>query len=135
MGAETKKPEVVTRVDLLEHGDKIKKEMSRNIEKVDAKVDEVSRDLADVKTVMAPLSSTLDQIAENTKETATTLNRFASDTTKHLHEHDIELTNMKASSETKKGNKTRNVSIILGIITLIGGLLTAVIGIIPAFLH
>ncbi|EAC6413304.1 hypothetical protein EOE59_12060 [Listeria monocytogenes] len=121
----------VTRLELLEHESKLKIDVSKDIEKIENKVDVLGDDLSDLKDIVIPLSISLDQIAKNTERTATTLDRFASDTTIHLHDHDIELTEIKAKSENEERAKTSDVGVTVAIIGLIGAVITTIITIAP----
>lgn len=121
----------VTRLELLEHESKLKTEVSKDIEKIENKVDGLGDDLNDLKDIVVPLSLSLDQIAKNTERTATTLDRFASDTTIHLHDHDIELTEIKAKSENDEKAKTSDVGVTVAIIGLIGAVITTIITLAP----
>ncbi|HHR2320284.1 TPA: hypothetical protein ACSY12_15060, partial [Listeria monocytogenes] len=106
-------------------------EVSKDIEKIENKVDGLGDDLNDLKDIVVPLSLSLDQIAKNTERTATTLDRFASDTTIHLHDHDIELTEIKAKSENEEKAKTSDVGVTVAIIGLIGAVITTIITLAP----
>ncbi|EAF0585786.1 hypothetical protein CDS10_12245 [Listeria monocytogenes] len=125
----------VTRLELLEHESKLKIDVSKDIEKIENKVDVLGDDLSDLKDIVIHLSISLDQIAKNTERTATTLDRFASDTTIHLHDHDIELTEIKAKSENEERAKTKaktsDVGVTVAIIGLIGAVITTIITIAP----
>ncbi|HAK0939748.1 TPA: hypothetical protein H1583_002302 [Listeria monocytogenes] len=125
----------VTRLELLEYESKLKIDVSKDIEKIENKVDGLGDDLNDLKDIVIPLSISLDQIAKNTERTATTLDRFASDTTIHLHDHDIELTEIKAKSENEERAKTKaktsDVGVTVAIIGLIGAVITTIITIAP----
>ncbi|EAC5134692.1 hypothetical protein JE61_04180 [Listeria monocytogenes] len=121
----------VTRLELLEHESKLKIDVSKDIEKIENKVDVLGDDLSDLKDIVIPLSISLDQIAKNTERTAETLDRFASDTTIHLHDHDIELTEIKAKSENEERAKTSDVGVTVAIIGLIGAVITTIITIAP----
>ncbi|HAM1780083.1 TPA: hypothetical protein H9501_002335 [Listeria monocytogenes] len=121
----------VTKLDLLERESKLKVEISREIEKVNSKVAGVSSDLSDLKDIVIPLSLSLDQIAKNTERTAVTLDRFASDTTNHLHEHDIALTGIKAESSNTEKKKSGDALVTVSIIGLIGAVVTAIITVAP----
>ncbi|EGL4172619.1 hypothetical protein D7094_04425 [Listeria monocytogenes] len=121
----------VTRLELLEHESKLKTEVSKDIEKIENKVDGLGDDLNDLKDIVVPLSLSLDQIAKNTERTAETLDRFASDTTIHLHDHDIELTEIKAKSENEEKAKTSDVGVTVAIIGLIGAVITTIITLAP----
>nr|WP_234449323.1 hypothetical protein [Listeria monocytogenes] len=113
----------------------MKIDVSKDIEKIENKVDVLGDDLSDLKDIVIPLSISLDQIAKNTERTATTLDRFASDTTIHLHDHDIELTEIKAKSENEEMAKTKaktsDVGVTVAIIGLIGAVITTIITIAP----
>ncbi|EAG2632241.1 hypothetical protein BTF39_10825 [Listeria monocytogenes] len=113
----------------------MKIDVSKDIEKIENKVDVLGDDLSDLKDIVIPLSISLDQIAKNTERTATTLDRFASDTTIHLHDHDIELTEIKAKSENEERAKTKaktsDVGVTVAIIGLIGAVITTIITIAP----
>ncbi|EAD0059576.1 hypothetical protein Y845_14590 [Listeria monocytogenes] len=121
----------VTKLELLEHESKLKTEVSKDIEKIENKVDGLGDDLNDLKDIVVPLSLSLDQIAKNTERTATTLDRFASDTTIRLHDHDIELTEIKAKSENEEKAKTSDVGVTVAIIGLIGAVITTIITLAP----
>ncbi|HDU3273436.1 TPA: hypothetical protein RFK70_002935 [Listeria monocytogenes] len=121
----------VTILELLEHESKLKTEVSKDIEKIENKVDGLGDDLNDLKDIVVPLSLSLDQIAKNTERTATTLDRFASDTTIHLHDHDVELTEIKAKSENEEKAKTSDVGVTVAIIGLIGAVITTIITLAP----
>ncbi|EAC3455769.1 hypothetical protein LP21_03300 [Listeria monocytogenes] len=121
----------VTRLELLEYESKLKIDVSKDIEKIENKVDGLGDDLNDLKDIVIPLSLSLDQIAKNTERTATTLDRFASDTTIHLHEHDIELTSIKAKSEKADKVKNSDAMVTVAIIGLIGAVITTIITLAP----
>ncbi|HGI6600300.1 TPA: hypothetical protein ACJUI8_002380 [Listeria monocytogenes] len=121
----------VTRLELLEYESKLKIDVSKDIEKIENKVDGLGDDLNDLKDIVIPLSLLLDQIAKNTERTATTLDRFASDTTIHLHEHDIELTSIKAKSEKADKVKNSDAMVTVAIIGLIGAVITTIITLAP----
>ncbi|EEX0260205.1 hypothetical protein ACTRW1_13460 [Listeria monocytogenes] len=121
----------VTRLELLEYESKLKIDVSKDIEKTENKVDGLGDDLNDLKDIVIPLSLSLDQIAKNTERTATTLDRFASDTTIHLHEHDIELTSIKAKSEKADKVKNSDAMVTVAIIGLIGAVITTIITLAP----
>ncbi|EIT0069941.1 hypothetical protein L1A92_002984, partial [Listeria innocua] len=57
----------VTRLDLLEHGDKLKKEIRTEIKEVDKNVDELREDMGELKDLVLPISGALQQIVDNTK--------------------------------------------------------------------
>ncbi|EAE1967281.1 hypothetical protein GX75_16240 [Listeria monocytogenes] len=109
----------------------MKIDVSKDIEKIENKVDGLGDDLNDLKDIVIPLSLSLDQIAKNTERTATTLDRFASDTTIHLHEHDIELTSIKAKSEKADKVKNSDAMVTVAIIGLIGAVITTIITLAP----
>ncbi|EAF8799694.1 hypothetical protein A0232_04105 [Listeria monocytogenes] len=121
----------VTRLELLEYESKLKIDVSKDIEKIENKVDGLGDDLNDLKDIVIPLSLSLDQIAKNTERTVTTLDRFASDTTIHLHEHDIELTSIKAKSEKADKVKNSDAMVTVAIIGLIGAVITTIITLAP----
>lgn len=121
----------VTILELLEYESKLKIDVSKDIEKIENKVDGLGDDLNDLKDIVIPLSLSLDQIAKNTERTATTLDRFASDTTIHLHEHDIELTSIKAKSEKADKVKNSDAMVTVAIIGLIGAVITTIITLAP----
>ncbi|EAF3114168.1 hypothetical protein CSI37_09460 [Listeria monocytogenes] len=121
----------VTRLELLEYESKLKIDVSKDIEKIENKVDGLGDDLNDLKDIVIPLSLSLDQIAKNTERTAITLDRFASDTTIHLHEHDIELTSIKAKSEKADKVKNSDAMVTVAIIGLIGAVITTIITLAP----
>ncbi|EJX7679048.1 hypothetical protein OIX82_001609 [Listeria monocytogenes] len=121
----------VTRLELLEYESKLKIDVSKDIEKIENKVDGLGDDLNYLKDIVIPLSLSLDQIAKNTERTATTLDRFASDTTIHLHEHDIELTSIKAKSEKADKVKNSDAMVTVAIIGLIGAVITTIITLAP----
>lgn len=114
----------VTRLDLLEHGDKLKKEIRTEIKEVDKNVDELREDMGELKDLVLPISGALQQIVDNTKETAVSLKGVI----KKQQEHDIEMAEFRISSKQKgkkrEGNTTIIVAIIGGICTIIGTMLT-----------
>lgn len=114
----------VTRLDLLEHGDKLKKEIRTEIKEVDKNVDELREDMGELKDLVLPISGALQQIVDNTKETAVSLKGVI----EKQQEHDIEMAEFRISNTQKgkkrEGNTTIIVAIIGGICTIIGTMLT-----------
>ncbi|EPU3636855.1 hypothetical protein ACVWSE_001001 [Listeria monocytogenes] len=114
----------VTRLDLLEHGDKLKKEIRTEIKEVDKNVDELREDMGELKDLVLPISGALQQIVDNTKETAVSLKGVI----EKQQAHDIEMAEFRIPSKQKgkkrEGNTTIIVAIIGGICTIIGTMLT-----------
>ncbi|MBC1307880.1 hypothetical protein [Listeria booriae] len=120
------KNDYVTQLDLLKHGDKLKKELNNNITKVS---DEVS----ELKSLVLPLTASSQQTAKNTEKISDTLEVFVGNTTSHLHKHDLEISEMRGTVADKTEKKKGNTTIIVTIITVIGGIITGIIALAPVF--
>ncbi|WP_036064792.1 hypothetical protein [Listeria grandensis] len=116
----------VTRLDLLEHGDKLKSEFTKDLK-------EVKEEVLDLKTMVLPLAVSAEQTAKNTEKMSETLERFASNTTVHLHKHDLDISKMQGNVEVGRERKQGNTSIIVAIITITGGVIGTIIGLAPLF--
>ncbi|EHF3609096.1 hypothetical protein JSO03_003022, partial [Listeria innocua] len=102
----------VTRLDLLEHGDKLKKEIRTEIKEVDKNVDELREDMGELKDLVLPISGALQQIVDNTKETAVSLKGVI----EKQQAHDIEMAEFRISSKQKGKKREGNTTIIVAII-------------------
>ncbi|MBC6308103.1 hypothetical protein HCJ66_00920 [Listeria sp. FSL L7-1582] len=116
----------VTQLELLKHGDKIKKELTSDIK-------EVREDVSDLKEIVIPLAFSAEQTAKNTEKMSETLERFANNTTDHLHKHDLDISKIQGSAEEGTEKKKSNSAIIIALITVTGGLITAIVKLAPLF--
>lgn len=138
MENEKQKIDYVSRAELFQHGNDIKKEMSKKVEKVENKVDKLSEEVVELKVLVIPMVSSSKETAKNTQKMADTLERYTRATTKQLHDHDLEIANVKNSIDNtlenikeddseEKEKRFSNVQIITSVLALIGIILGAIL--------
>lgn len=118
----------VTRLELIETQHRLKEDVTKRIDVVDEKVD-------NLRDVVLPLAESSKQTAANTGKMADTMEKFTEaqrETNGRLNEklssHDVEFARLSviagAKSEDKKANATIIVAVIAGFAAIVGGLFT-----------
>jgi len=116
----------VTRLELIESQHRLKEDVTKRIDVVDEKVD-------NLRDVVLPLVESSKQTAENTRKIAESMDRFTEaqrGTNDRVNEkingHSISLERLNvvtgAQSEHKKANATVLVAVIGGVVAIISGL-------------
>lgn len=116
----------VTRLELIESQHRLKEDVTKRIDIVDEKVD-------NLRDVVLPLAESSKQTAENTGKMAASLEKFTEaqrgkneSIYEKINGHDVEFARLNvltgAQSETKKANATVLVAVIGGVTAIIGGL-------------
>lgn len=123
-----KQPGFVTRLELVESQSRLKEDVTKRIEVVDEKVD-------NLRDVVLPLAEFSKQTAANTGKMADTLERFT-DAQRGKNEsiyakmngHDVEFARLNAingaKSDDKKSNSMILVAVIGGVVAIVTGLFT-----------
>ncbi|HHH5825564.1 TPA: hypothetical protein ACP2RJ_002104 [Listeria monocytogenes] len=138
MENEKKKIDYVSRAELFQHGNDIKKEMSKKVDKVETKVDKISEEVVELKVLVIPMVSSSKETAKNTQKMADTLERYTQATTKQLHDHDLQIADVKNSIDytlksinddgtEEKEKRFSNVQIITSVLALVGIILGAIL--------
>ena len=123
--------EYVTRLELIKTQQDLKNDVSVKIDEVDKKVDTLN-------DIVLPLVESSKQTAVNTNRMASSLDKFTEEQRKtngkfydRLHDHELSLNDLgqrtKHQTETKKANAT----IIVAIITALGGLIVGIFNLAP----
>lgn len=116
----------VTKLELIETQQDLKSDVTKRIQEVDDKVD-------NLRDIVLPLVESSKQTAENTKRIAEGLDKFTEaqrntngSLYKRLNNHDVALegvqTRLGADADTKKANATVIVSVLSVVGIIIGGL-------------
>lgn len=138
MENEKQKLDYVSRAELFQHGNDIKKEMSDKVEKVEGKVDKLSEEVVELKVLVIPMVASSKETAKNTQKMADTLERYTRATTKQLHDHDLEIADVKNSitntlksisegDSEEKEKRFSNVQIITSVLALVGIILSGIL--------
>lgn len=116
----------VTRLELVEAQGRLKDDVTKRIDIVDEKVD-------NLRDVVLPLAESSKQTAENTRKIAESMDKFTDAQRgkneviyEKLNGHDVELARVNAlngaKSEEKKASATVLVAVIGGVVAVITGL-------------
>ena len=130
---EDKKMNYATRVELLETQQKLRADLHKRINEVDDKIDQIN-------TVVLPLAEFSRLTAENTDRMAKSLDRFTEEQRKtngkmydRLNEHDAKLIDLGVKTKTQSEIKKANATIVVAVVTALGGLIVGIFNLAPYF--
>lgn len=122
-----------TKVELLETQQKLRADLHKRINEVDDKIDQIN-------TVVLPLAEFSRLTAENTDRMAKSLDRFTEEQRKtngkmydRLNEHDAKLIDLGVKTKTQSEIKKANATIIVAVVTALGGLIVGIFNLAPYF--
>ena len=122
-----------TRVELLETQQKLRADLHKRINEVDDKIDQIN-------TVVLPLAEFSRLTAENTDRMAKSLDRFTEEQRKtngkmydRLNEHDAKLIDLGVKTKTQSEIKKANATIVVAVVTALGGLIVGIFNLAPYF--
>lgn len=130
---EDKKMNYATKVELLETQQKLRADLHKRINEVDDKIDQIN-------TVVLPLAEFSRLTAENTDRMAKSLDRFTEEQRKtngkmydRLNEHDAKLIDLGVKTKTQSEIKKANATIVVAVVTALGGLIVGIFNLAPYF--
>lgn len=122
-----------TKVELLETQQKLRADLHKRINEVDDKIDQIN-------TVVLPLAEFSRLTAENTDRMAKSLDRFTEEQRKtngkmydRLNEHDAKLIDLGVKTKTQSEIKKANATIVVAVVTALGGLIVGIFNLAPYF--
>lgn len=125
------KERYVTKLELIESQQDLKRDVSHRIDKVDRKVDTLN-------DIVLPLVESSKQTAKNTDRMATVLDEFTSDQRKRngefydrLHDHDRAIDNLGMETKYRTEDKKQMVKIVVAGITFAGIVVSGIFGLAP----
>lgn len=133
MDAETRKEvsAFITYKDMAETQDALRRDLTARIDGVDEKVD-------DLRDLVLPLIESSKQTAENTRQIASSIEKFTDAQRKTneevgnaLHAHDKRLDVVQKVTEAYSEQKKSNTAVIVAIISALTAVVTAIITIAP----
>lgn len=126
-----KEENYVTRVELLESKNKLRKELNRSI-------DDVNKKVTVLNDIVLPLAESSKQTAINTDRMANSMDEFTREQRKtngdfydKLHEHDNTISNLGLRTELRVEDKKEIVKIIVAGIGLVGIIIGGIFGLAP----
>lgn len=125
------KERYVTKLELIESQQDLKRDVSHRIDKVDRKVDMLN-------DIVLPMVESSKQTAKNTDRMATVLDEFTSDQRKRngefydrLHDHDRAIDNLGMETKYRTEDKKQMVKIVVAGITFAGIVVSGIFGLAP----
>lgn len=121
----------VTKAELLSAKMTLRKDVNTSIERIDRKVNLIN-------DIVLPLAESSKQTAINTDRMANSMDEFTKEQRKtngdfydRLHEHDININNLGASTKSRVEDKKEVVKIIIAGISLAGIIVGGIFGLAP----
>lgn len=128
----------VTQLELLERQQELKSDLMRHIGKTNDNVEKVDEKVDDLRDIVLPLVKSSEQTAENTKNMATSLDKFVEAqraTNSKLYEkqntHDVAIERLTLVTGEISTKKKLNAGIIVATITGITTVVAAIIAVAP----
>jgi|SRR5699024_8912476 len=123
--------EYVTRLELIRTQQDLKNDVT-------VKIDEVDKKVGTLNDIVLPLVESSKQTAKNTDRMATSLDRFTEEqrTTNgkfydRLHDHELSLNELGQETKHQTETKKANATIIVAIVTALGGLILGIFNLAP----
>lgn len=123
--------EYVTRLELIKTQQDLKNDVTVKIDEVDKKVDTLN-------DIVLPLVESSKQTAVNTNRMASSLDKFTEEQRKtngkfydRLHDHELSLNDLGQKTKHQIETKKANATIIVAIITALGGLIVGIFNLAP----
>ncbi|GIN71117.1 hypothetical protein J14TS2_15920 [Bacillus sp. J14TS2] len=128
---EKQETRLVTRLEMFQSQQELKRDVTSKIEEVDGKVDYLNK-------IVLPLVESSKQTAKNTDRMAKSLDEFTAEQRKtngklyrKLSDHDIALTELGVSTKSQADVKKANATIIVAVIGAVSVLISGIFAIAP----
>lgn len=121
----------VTRLELVQTQQDLKKEVNGKIETVDGKVD-------NLRDMVLPLVESNNQVAKNTERMANSLDAFTTEQRKtngsiynKINSHEKSITSLEIKTSTQSEVRKANATVIVAVIGVVAVLITGIFNIAP----